>query len=173
MKQDIRGLFKVDDATGKQLPDNHKQEFYDKLKSSQTIRESISWIWLKISAAFLIALTVGSLVFFNNSNEVIVFPIVAQIEAIEDEYLKDIETEWDNFVAIADDEVLIERFRKKLEDLDYSYKEISERFKTDSNNILVIENLVNNLQNRLSLLRNIQQHIKILNQKSEHHENSI
>ena len=163
MKHDIRDLFK-DEGAGKQLPDNHRQEFYDKLKA-QDRKQPISWIWLKIAAVFLIALTVGFLVVTNNPNSEKVVPIVAQIEAIETKYLKDIHIEWDNFVAIADDDVLVERFRNKLETLDHSYKEISKQFKQDSNNILIIEDLINNLQTRLKLLKDIQSQIILIHQK--------
>ena len=100
-------------------------------------------------------------------------PIVAQIEAVEAKYLEDIEEEWENFVAIADDAILVERFRKKLNALDADYHDISIQFKQDSNNILVIESLVENLQTRLQLLKDIQNHIKILNQINEQHENTI
>jgi len=102
-----------------------------------------------------------------------VSPIVAQVEAVEAAYLKDIETEWQSFVAIADDAILVERFRKKLKDLDADYQDISLQFKDDSNNILVIEALVENLQTRLQILKDIQKHINILNQNNEHHEKSI
>lgn len=172
MKQDIRDLFNEDDDSKKQLPDNHRQEFYIKLKARERTPQ-ISWMWLKIAAVFLIALTIGFLVFTNNPNDIKPAPIIAQIEAIETEYLKDIDREWENFIAIADDEDLIERFRKKLDDLNRSYSEISEQFKTDSNNIMVIEDLINNLQTRLKLLKDIQSQIKLIDQKNEHYENSI
>ncbi|WCO00760.1 hypothetical protein [Psychroserpens ponticola] len=172
MKQDIRDLFKDEEASEKQLPEHHRKEFYDKLKAQES-KQPISWLWLKIAAIFIIALTFGFLVFTSNSDAVKVSPIIAQIEAIEDKYLKDIDLEWGKFVAIAEDEILVERFKKKLAELDKDYQEISEQFKTDSNNIMVIEDLVNNLQIRLKLLKDIQSQIKLIDQKNEHYENSI
>jgi hypothetical protein len=172
MKQDIRDVFKDDVVSRKQLPDHHRQEFYEKLKN-QGSKQKMSWLWLKIAAVFLIALTVGFLVFTDNSDAVKVSPIMAQIETLEGEYLKDIDLEWEKFVAIADDEVLVERFRRKLDELDKDYQEISEQFKTDSNNIMVIEDLVNNLQIRLKLLKDIQSQIKLIDQKNEHYEDTI
>lgn len=172
MKQDIRDLFKGDVASKKQLPDNHRQEFYEKLKA-KNMKPNKSWLWLKIAAVLILALTVGFLVIPKNSNEVKVSLIIAQIETIEAEYLANIETEWQSFIAIAEDEILIERFRKKLKELDTDYKAISVQFKTDTNNILVIEALVDNLQTRLQILKDIQKHIKILNQKNEPYDNTI
>lgn len=171
MKQDIRNLFKEDDEL-KTLPKNHRTEFLNKLKKP-TKNKYTSNVWFKIAATLIIALTVGLSLIYTKPKTEEVSPIIAQIEAVEAEYLKNIETEWKRFVAIADDSVLVDRFKKKLDDLDADYKEISLKFKSDTNNILVIESLVENLQTRLQLLKDIQKHIKILNQKNEHNENTI
>ena len=171
MKRDIRDLFKEEDDF-KSLPFNHRTEFLERLKK-QPMKKSANSLWLKIAAVLLISLTVGLSIFYDTSDETEVSPIVAQIELVEAEYLKNIETEWRNFIAIAEDELLVERFRKKLKELDADYQEISLQFKEDSNNILVIEVLVDNLQNRLQILKDIQKHIKILNQNNEQHENTI
>tara|TARA_R110002124_G_scaffold281727_3_gene456348 strand:- start:8 stop:523 length:516 start_codon:yes stop_codon:yes gene_type:complete len=171
MKQDIRDLFKEDNDL-KTLPENHRTEFLKKLEKEPK-KTTASFLWLKIAAVLLVALTVGLSIFYTKPATEEVSPIVAQIEAVEAEYLKNIETEWQNFVAIAEDEVLVERFRKKLKELDADYQDISIQFREDSDNILVIEALVDNLQNRLQILKNIQKHIKILNQNNEHYEKSI
>ena len=67
----------------------------------------------------------------------------------------------------------MERFKVRLNELDKDYQEISSQFNQDSNNIAVIESLVENLQTRLKLLKDIQEHIKILNQNNEQNEKSI
>lgn len=170
MKRDIRDLFKEEDEL-KTLPENHRTEFLDKLKKQP--KKNTAFTWLKIAAVLLVALTVGFNIFYNTSEVEEELLIIAQIEAVEAEYLADIETEWQNFIAITEDEVLVERFRKKLKALDEDYQDISFQFKQDSNNVLVIEALVDNLQNRLQIIKDIQKHIKILNQKDEHNENTI
>jgi len=171
MKRDIRDLFN-EEETLKTLPANHRIEFLEKLKA-QSKKKKNSLSWLKIASVLLIALTVGFSLFYNPPEKTKVSPIVAQIEAVEAEYLQNIKAEWESFVALADDPILVERFRKKLDELDTDYQEISIQFKDDSNNILVIESLVDNLQTRLQILKDIQAHIKILNQKNEQHENTI
>ncbi|WP_296382034.1 hypothetical protein [Winogradskyella sp.] len=170
MKRDIRNLFKEEDDL-KTLPKNHRTEFLEKLNKQS--KQKSSFPWLKIAAVLLIALTIGFSLFYDKPEEVKTSPIVAQIEAFEAEYLKDIETEWESFIAIADDEILVGRFKKKLEDLDVDYQEVSTQFKNESDNIITIEALVENLQTRLQILKDIQEHIKILNQKNEHYEKSI
>ncbi|WP_299130494.1 hypothetical protein [uncultured Winogradskyella sp.] len=170
MKRDIRDLFKAEEDL-KPLPENHSVEFLEKLKK-QTKRKPKTIYWLSVAVVAIIALTIGFSMFYNKPSEEI-SPMLAQIEAVEAEYLKDIENEWQNFIAIAEDEVLVARFKKKLNELDKDYQEVSKQFKNDANNILVIEALVDNLQTRLQILKDIQKHIKILNQNNEQNEIKI
>ena len=170
MKRDIRDVFKEEDEL-KILPDNHRAAFLEKLQKQSQKKSSLQ-MWLRIAAIAVVALTVGFNL-FNNQPEENISPMLAQIEAVETEYLQDIEKEWQNFIAIANDEVLIVRFKKRLDALDKDYQDISTQFKNDTNNISVIEALLENLQTRLQLLKDIQAHIKILNQKTEQNENTI
>ncbi|WP_179376560.1 hypothetical protein [Winogradskyella wichelsiae] len=173
MKQDIRSLFNEEDDL-KTLPENHRTEFRERLKKQSEPKRS-PYAWLSATAILIIAVTIGFNVMQKEAKPELnkESPIIAQVEAVEAAYLKDIETEWQSFIAIADDAVLVERFRKKLKDLDTDYKAISVQFKDDANNILVIEALVENLQTRLQILKDIQNHIKILNQTNEHNEKTI
>ena len=173
MKQDIRNLFTEEDDL-KTLPEDHRMEFAKKLKEQSKPKHN-SYAWISVAAILIIALTIGFNVreMESKPEHIQTDPIIAQVEAVEAEYLKNIKTEWQSFLAITDDAVLVERFRKKLKELDTDYQEISLEFKEDANNILVIEALVENLQTRLQILKDIQKHIKILNQKNEHNEKSI
>lgn len=176
MKRDIRELFKTEDEVVKnKLPQNHRQEFLDKLKSNapNKPKKTNHLNWLKIAAVLVLLLTVGFGILNTKNTEEQPSPIIEQIEAVEAEYLKDIDAEWQNFIAVAKDENLVKRYRNNLKDLDDDYQEISRTFKADTDNIEAIEALIENLQTRLELLKNIQEHIKILNQKDEHYENTI
>lgn len=178
MKQDIRDLFGNDDDNRKRLPDNHRQEFYEKLKASRPKRQSkIDRSYLfKVAAMVTLFIALAVALFVKTDrikNNVVEIPIETEIQAIEKKYLASIDKEWNNFLTIAKDEVLIKRFDKKLKDLDRDYQVFSEQFQNDKSNVLVIEALVNNLQTRLKLLKDIQEHINILNQKTEQHDNHI
>jgi len=176
MKQDIRDLFKVKEASGKQLPDNHRQEFYDKLQTSKPkLKSKLQSSFLLKVAAIVILFLAFTLVMYNTnekvSNQIVdESPIEIQIDAIEKQYLASIDEEWQNFISITSDDTLVKRYKDKLVDLDSDYKEISQQFKADNNNIIVIEALVDNLKTRLQLLKDIQEHIKLLNQKNGHYE---
>ncbi|MEN8884807.1 MAG: hypothetical protein ABF246_00295 [Winogradskyella sp.] len=171
MKRDIRDLFKTEDEL-KTLPENHRAAFLGKLKK-QSAPPSVSFVWAKIAAVILIVVVVGFGIIKNYSEKEDVSPMIAQIEAVEAEYLANIEVEWQSFIVLAKDEKLVERFRKKLDELDNNYQDISIQFKDDANNILVVEALVENLQTRLQILKDIQNHIKILNRKNEQNETTI
>lgn len=170
MKRDIRELFKDNEAQTA-LPKNHRAEFLEKLQQQPKPATNYKH-WLRIAVVAVIALGIGFGVLYKspieNQNT-----MVAQIQAIEAQYLQDIDTEWHNFVALTKDDVLVARYKKRLDALDADYQDISAQFQNDTNNILVIEALVENLQTRLQLLKDIQEHINILNQNNEQYETSI
>lgn len=177
MEQDIRALFKKNDEL-KKLPENHKDEFLGKLKNSKqntSSKPKYSFVY-RIAAVLIIGLSIGYGVFktnFNTDKVVEENILVQQIESIEKEYLANIEQEWQSFLMLTKDEKLVKRFENKLADLDAYYKDISIEFQEDTNDIIVLEALVENLQTRLNILKDIQKHIKILNQKNEQNENTI
>lgn len=176
MKQDIRDLFKEDDASEHALPKHHRQEFYDKLKATRPQRQSkLNTSYLFKVAVLILVFLAFTIVMFNQSdtldNDLVEeAPIETQIEVIERQYLANIDKEWQSFLSITDDEKLVKRYREKLEDLNKDYKVLSKQFKANSDNITIIEALVENLQIRLQLLKDIQEHIKLLNQKNEQYE---
>lgn len=172
MKQDIRELFKNEEFSKKKLPESHKEEFLEKLKKIENKKpqKNKGTSFLKIAAIVVLLLSVG--VYFQNVNNQKT-TLEAQIEQIEEEYLKNIKNEWNAFVKNTNDQNLIKRYEEKLSKLDISYKEVSKQFKKAPNNISILEELIKNLQRRLELLKSIQQHIKELNQKNKSYETII
>lgn len=169
MKQDIRDLFKREEFPKKKLPISHKEEFLKKLKKGKNKRlQKIKILpFLRVAAFVVLFFSVG--IYFQKEKGLkTAFEI--QIERIEKEYLKDIDKEWKAFIKITDDQSLIKRYKEKLQELDDSYKEISEQYSKDSNDISAIEGLIENLQRRLQLLKDIKEHIIELNQKDKSNE---
>ncbi len=171
-QQDIRDLFDDKEMSEKRLPSHHRQEFYNKLKASRPRKTSKIKPNYIFKVVAIIILFLGFTVFMTTmTNEVDtqiveVSSVENQMNVIEQHYLEGIEQEWQSFIAIANDEKLVDRFRDKLADLELDYQEISLQFKVDHNNIEVIESLIENLKERLQLLKDIQTHISILNQKT-------
>lgn len=172
--KNLRNSFTEDDFSKKELPVTHKDEFLEKL-SKLSSKKTYNNRLMKIAAVFV--LLVGLAFVFMQQNaadeEVNTVQITKELKKIETEYLANINTEWKNFLAVATDEKLIRRYKQKLTQLDADYKQISEEFKADKNNLFVVEDLIRNLQTRLSLLKDIQEHIKILNAKRDQNETTI
>lgn len=175
MKQDIRKVLKNIDVSKHKLPDGHREDFYAKLKISKPRNKNVTdytYVY-KVAAIVLVLLTAGY--FFINGDAAAKNEkaFVKQIEAIEKDYMVSIDKEWKSFLLLAKDENLVSRYKKRLEDLDADYKEISKQYVDDSNDVFMIEALVENLQTRLNLLKDIQKHINLLNQQNEHYETTL
>jgi len=178
MKQDIKEVLNGFEETNKELPAAHRTEFLEKLQGAEKpmSKPKIFNYVFKIAAIIVLFVSVGYLALdsFNKPDLIIVeTPIERQLKDIEMQYLKHIDTEWRNFVALATDKNLIKRYEQKLNDLDVGYQEVIVKFKQDKNNILIVEALVENLKNRLQLLKDIQDHINLLNQKTKSYETII
>ncbi|MET2986409.1 hypothetical protein [Aureibaculum conchae] len=176
MKRDIRELFRGEDLDSKKLPPNHRIEFTEKLKFSKTEKPKKGnlGIFLKFAASFVLIIAAGYYIMNQKSSKIKgPTPLELQVQQIEQDYLREIDNEWQNFVKIAYDQKLIDRYKEKLNNLDNNYKEISKSFNESPNNITVLEGLIGNLQTRLQLLKNIQNHIKILNEKQRTNETII
>lgn len=174
MKQDIREIFKDDELSKKKLPGFHKEEFLEKLgnfnKEEKKNRSNYK-VW-KLAMSVALLLSVGYY-FFNARTEIKIdkqATILVQVQQIEKEYLQNIKTEWNSFVKLTEDKNLIKKYKEKLSALDIGYIEITKQFKIAPNNISVLEKLIKNLQTRLQFLKDIQNHIKNLNQKNISYE---
>jgi len=175
MNKEIRKILEDKVVSNKKLSESHRAEFITKLKASRsTAKNSQQFIIYRVAAVIVVLITMG---YFTYNLTRIQEPkvsqsqtMIAQMETIEREFLKNIDTEWQNFLMLAKDEKLVKRFEQRLDNLDKDYQEVSQQFKENSNNILIIENLVENLQTRLQLLKDIQEHITILNKQNQDYE---
>ena len=161
MEHDIRNLFKKDEISEVEIPPFHKEEFIKKLNSSKQNNYNVA-----ISVAVIIVFMMVLLFPKNDTSKENKTLIQTQIATFEKEYLTNINNEWQQFVAISNDSILIKKYEIKLKDFDTDYKKITENLKSNPNNINVLEALINNLQRRLELIKNIKKHIKELNQKN-------
>ena len=170
MKHDIRTLFKGDSFPKRELPDSHRSEFLEKLQSSKKEKKHINIsILYKYVALFIVLLSIGIIVTnpFSKENSLADTALEIQLKGIEKTYLENIDKEWQSFIVLTKDKKLIKRYENKLSELNDDYQEISNQYKIDKNNMIVIEALIENLKTRLQLLKDIQQHINLLNKEHE------
>ncbi len=171
MKQDIRELFKEDVVINK-LPDSHRRAFLKKLKKQSSQKRYRNIIGVVASFVLLFSL---SFWFFKNEkkSKKMSSSLLLQVQKIEKKYLNDIDKEWGKFLELTEDEKLISVYEKKLNRLSNNYRELTNEFMNNSNNMNVLEKLITNLQQRLQTLKDIQNHIKSINQKNITYETII
>lgn len=173
MKRDIRELFKDEEFPKKKLPSSHEEEFLGKLDKLAKKEKPKPYLqFFKIAGSIVLMLSVGY--YFLSTKTAVKLEdqstLFVQVKQIEMEYLNNIHKEWNDFVALTNDKNLVENYREKLSALDISYKETTKQFKLSPNNISVLEKLIKNLQTRLQYLKDIQDHIKNLNQNNISYE---
>lgn len=169
MDRDIRQLFKEDDFPIKKMPKNHRELFLKKLKKTSSSKRLNTTFFLKIVASLVFVFVFGKYV-FNKEEKPKKQTLLVQVKQIEKKYLKNIEEEWQKFLSLTNDEKLISNYRERLNMLNESYQQLSKQFEANPNNISLLEELIDNLQRRLKTLKEIQSHIKILNQKNKSYE---
>lgn len=161
MKKDILDIIKEKTPDSHQLPQNHRAQFYEKLMKQKEQKPKNN-LYFKIAATAAI-LVIGS---FFTWNYVTAIPEESMgnsnlsLVKIESDYQLKIEKEWNSLLHLTSDSTLIYRYEKKLLQLNDDYKNLTQEYSGDSNNIELIENLVQNLEYRLQLLQDIQSHIK-------------
>ena len=170
MEHDIRDLFKNKDYPIKKLPKEHRKDFITKLDGVKNSKnKKSSYYFLKFAASVLLILFCGY--FYQNTNsKPKKTALEIQFEGIENEYLININKEWNAFIEVANDTVLIRKYKEKLKDSNTDYKKITTQLKELPNNINVLESLIDNLQRRLQLIKDIKEHINELNQKKTSNE---
>lgn len=173
MERDIRDLFDKDEHQKNILPKNHREEFIKKLQKNDFKKpKRTSYFFLKIAASILVIYFCFYSYFsdFSLTDKTAKTEVQIQIELFEKQYLTNINNEWNNFIAIAKDTILIKKYEVKLKESVTDYKNITQKLKEQPDNINVLESLINNLQRRLQLIKNIKEHLKELNQKNTSNE---
>lgn len=173
MKHDIRDLFKKDEVSIKELPKNHQKDFLMKLNQIglKPIRKK-PFFFLKITAAVFL-LIACTYFYLDHNSDVQITPkteIQFQVEFFEKEYLSNINEEWEIFVVVARDTVLINKYKIRLKVSKIDYNKITKQLKEEPNSIYVLQSLINNLQTRLQLVKDIKAHVQELNQKNTTNE---
>ncbi|AQS94601.1 hypothetical protein BXQ17_11200 [Polaribacter sp. BM10] len=170
MERDIRDLFKVKNDFKKDLPKNHREDFIKKLGEHQPKKEpKKSYKFLKIVASLLLIISCV-LLYKNTISLTQKSAIELQMQAIEKDYLNSINNEWNSFKEIATDTILVNKYEEKLEKSKLEYGKITKQLKGFPNDINLLESLITNLQRRLQLIKEINEHIKELNPKSTSNE---
>ncbi|WP_435414040.1 hypothetical protein [Polaribacter aestuariivivens] len=171
MEHNIKKMFENEDFEKKELPQSHREEFLNKLKKSSTQKnKKNNYFIYKIASILMVFGVLFYLTIHIDESKEKPASILVQIENIEKVYVEEIDKEWESFVKITNDAVLINKYEEKLRQSSLDYKNLTHDLQKNPNNIMVLESLIENLQRRLELLKGIQEHIKELNQKNTSNE---
>ncbi|WP_405563721.1 hypothetical protein [Polaribacter sp. Asnod6-C07] len=171
MEHDIRDLFQENDDFKKDLPKSHREDFIKKLNKNNTPKPKWKFgTTYKIAAS--VALILSLMYFFSIKTDDIdnTNSFENQFSKIEKDYLKNIDKEWKQFKKITTDTLLIRKYEEKLNNFNDDYKKITNQLKEFPNDINLLESLITNLQRRLQLIKEINEHIKELNPKNTSNE---
>lgn len=171
MEHDIRNLFNEIDNDKKQLPKHHREEFLEKLeRQHQKPRQVRLLSWIKIAAIFVVGIFLYQWFSIDEEPALQELSIQTAVKELEKEYLPAIAKEWDTFLKVSKDTLLINRYKKRLKDSKQEYKDLSDLIKEHPDDVKLLQSLINNLQNRLLIINEINNHIKQLNQKNKSNE---
>ena len=170
MERDIRNLFNENEVSKKEIPKNHRSDFLKKLEQQNKKQNGLQRKNIFKIAASVAILLFCTFYYFNLNNKVEKTPLQIHLAEIEKEYLTSIDKEWDGFIAVAEDSILVNKYKVKMLDFDKDYQKITNQLNKTPNSINVLEALISNLQRRLELIKNIKEHIKELNQKNTSNE---
>lgn len=152
------------------LPKGHRAEFLEKLSATETISTSKPpfQYWRAIAAACVLLIGIGAFIYANyGETETAESSLFTEMKAIEEEYLKNIASEWETFQLTANDGHLVTKYEERLQNLDASYQELKTAFLQQKNSLTTLEKMIQNLQTRLTLLQEIQQHLKRLKNEQQ------
>ncbi|MFK8059911.1 MAG: hypothetical protein AB8B78_07455 [Polaribacter sp.] len=170
MEHDIRDLFNKNEETHIEISKNHRIEFLQKLAHQHKKKSGFQSKNIYKIGAFIAIILVCIVYYFNSNHLVDKTPLQIQVAEIEKEYLNNIDKEWNSFIKVANDSVLVNKYKIKMRDFDKDYQKITFELQENPNSINVLEALINNLQRRLELIKNIKEHLKELNQKNTSNE---
>ncbi|WP_298421677.1 hypothetical protein [uncultured Kordia sp.] len=165
--KNIKDILNENDETMEtpMLPTGHRNEFLEKLSTREgiTSTEKKFHYWKSIAAACVLLLGIGAFIYSNSSGEEVQeSSLFVEMKSIENQYLQNIAKEWESFQLTATDKSLVKKYKERLENLDASYQELKQEFLVQKNSLTTLEKMIKNLQMRLSLLQEIQQHLKRL-----------
>ena len=182
MAQDIRDLFKNDEALNEQMPKNHQERFLEKLNKTLPEKKPSRFNWMLVAASIVLLLGFGFSVYkyFNSNNEATIEvvdnnnnqletktlgDVSPGLKKVEDYYLASIHLELSKIKYTPETKELFDGYILQLETLDKEYKQLSEELTQSGPTDLTINALIDNLKFRLNLLYRLRGQLKQLNQE--------
>ena len=194
MAQDLRDLSrKLADEPGKPLPKGHKKRFSERLDQEFRGQQSTIFLWWKVAAAVVVAVGIGSWVFFNapidpdhhqsitdtsaidgetTKEFYTLSDLSPDFEKVENFYLTGIQMELANLKVDDTNKEFVSGYLKRLEELNDEYQVLNQELNYLGPNEQTIQALIDNLQRRLDLIIKLKNNLHQFNQtKNEQFQN--
>lgn len=183
MAQDIKEMLNNDlKRASNQLPQGHKMRFENRLDKELSQKKS-QFSFLRIAASFLIlvSLAYAGFNYFNlEDNESVkveetkvksLADVSPELKKVEEFYLAQISYQISKIKISGENKDLLDIYLSQLSKLQKEYKNLNLELNTDIVSENTIDKLIENLQLRLQLLRELKKKLKLIeNLKTEQNE---
>ncbi len=161
MPKDIRGILKEAQTNSKELKENHRLRFEQRLQQLHEPKKK-NYFFLKVAASLVVLLSIGYFSFFNKPTDIeqqIVEPRITNLSSISPEmqkvesyYLAAINYEIVSLEITPENKEVLDNYLSKIGKLTEDYKRLNNELSEKGINEKTINSLITNLQLRLQIL---------------------
>ncbi len=182
MSQDLREMFRDKGRGGEfYMRPGHEKRFIERLDKELPSPQRAAFPWVKLAAVMMLLISLGAYILLNmqqndsiNSTVVDSKKVVPQeagislgdlspdLKKVENYYMAHISLELSRLEISERNEVLIDSYMERLEELNSAYNSLTKELNEVGPNDQTITALIKNLQLRLQLLQKLQDKLKEL-----------
>ena len=190
MARDLRKLFKKEQKEEQfVMNEGHEKRFMELLEKELPKQKKSSFFIMKIAAAILVLVSIGTVFFISKEDSKIKTTIVDKsldveartgislgdlspdLKKVENYYVANINLELSKLNISADNKELVDSYLERLAELNVEYKNLNEELNQIGPNDQTISALIKNLQLRLQLLQKLKEKLnEVQSSKNEQYE---
>jgi len=190
MARDLRKLFEEEQKEEQfVMNEDHEKRFMELLEKELPKEKKSSFFILKIAAAILVLVSVGTVFFMSREDSSIKTTIVDKnlgveaktgislgdlspdLKKIENYYVANINLELSKLNVSGENKELVDSYLERLAELNIEYKNLNEELNQIGPNDQTISALIKNLQLRLQLLQKLKEKLnEVQSSKNEQYE---
>ena len=190
MAQDLRKLFKEEcKKEGYVMTEGHEKRFMELLERELPAKRKPSFLILKIAAAILVLVAMGTFIYTNREAENIKTTLVQKdhggetktgislgdlspdLKKVEHYYVANINLELSKLNISGETKDLVDSYMERLSELNVEYKTLNTELNQIGPNDQTIAALIKNLQLRLQLLQKLKKNLnEVQSSKNEQYE---
>ncbi len=190
MARDLRKLFEEEKKEERfVMNEGHEKRFMELLGKELPKQKKSSFFMLKIAAAILVLVSIGTVFFMSGEDSSIKTTIVDKnpgvearmgislgdlspdLKKVENYYVANINLELSKLNISGDNKELVDSYMERLTELNVEYKKLNEELNQVGPNDQTISALIKNLQLRLQLLQKLKEKLnEVQSSKNEQYE---